>query len=253
MMLAPFFTYFGGKYRSATRYPPPLHGTIVEPFAGSAGYALRYHTRNVVLIEKSEPIAGIWSYLIRATPAEILALPLLEPGQSVDTLNVPQEARWLIGMGIGAGLASPRKTRLRDWPGAENAPMSWWGTERRARCAENVRHIRHWRVINGSYHDAPDLHATWFVDPPYEGMGKHYPCGADDIDFGHLAEWCRSRRGQVMVCEQQGAAWLPFVPFGAFKSNPKNRAGSVRSAEALWLNEFPGAGLWLPGAGSHAP
>ena len=35
--LKPFFTYYGGKYRAAPKYPEPVHGSIVEPFAGSAG------------------------------------------------------------------------------------------------------------------------------------------------------------------------------------------------------------------------
>ena len=40
-MLKPFWRYYGGKYRAAPAYPPPRLGTIVEPFAGSAGYSLR--------------------------------------------------------------------------------------------------------------------------------------------------------------------------------------------------------------------
>lgn len=43
--LKPFFTYFGGKYRIAPRYPKPQYNTIIEPFAGSAGYSLRYPER----------------------------------------------------------------------------------------------------------------------------------------------------------------------------------------------------------------
>lgn len=39
--LKPFWRYYGGKYRAAPRYPVPLHRTIVEPFAGAAGYSLR--------------------------------------------------------------------------------------------------------------------------------------------------------------------------------------------------------------------
>ena len=40
--LRPFFCYYGGKWRAAPKYPPPEHDTIVEPFAGAAGYATRY-------------------------------------------------------------------------------------------------------------------------------------------------------------------------------------------------------------------
>lgn len=47
--LRPFFSYFGGKWRDTPRLPAPKHPTIIEPFAGSAGYALRHYTRDVVL------------------------------------------------------------------------------------------------------------------------------------------------------------------------------------------------------------
>jgi len=41
MKLRPFWRYYGGKFRAAPRYPTPTHKTIVEPFAGAAGYSLR--------------------------------------------------------------------------------------------------------------------------------------------------------------------------------------------------------------------
>jgi hypothetical protein len=245
--LFPFFTYFGGKYRAATRYPPPQHGIIVEPFAGSAGYALRYPDRQVHLVDKSEPIAGIWDYLIRTPAAEIRRLPLLEPGASVDTLDVPQEARWLLGMWVNPGSAQPKKTR-GTWCHSDGyeRQFQFWGDGVRERIAQQVDAIRHWRITCGDYTEAPDVDATWFIDPPYQGMGKHYPCGADEIDFPALGAWCRTRRGQVIVCEQAGADWLPFGSFGAFKSNQAH-SGRTRTAEALWLNDYPGAALWLPG------
>jgi hypothetical protein len=245
--LKSFFPYYGGKHRSATRYPPPQHATIVEPFAGSAGYALRYADRRVRLYDKSEAIGAIWSYLIRATSGEILRLPLLDVGQSVDTLPLPQEARWLIGMWVNPGSAQPKKTQTA-WLRGDGctARFSQWGDGPRGRIAAQVDHIRHWTVETASYEAAANEIATWFVDPPYRNMGRHYPCGADDIDFAALGAWCRERRGQVLVCEQAGASWLPFRAFGAFKSN-QGHTERTRSAEALWLNDFPGAALWLPG------
>ena len=245
--LRPFFTYFGGKWRAAPKYPPPIYDTIVEPFAGSAGYSLRYPERKIILVEKSPAIAGIWRYLIGASEKDILSLPLLEPGQSTDTLDVCQEARWLIGMWVSAGSGAPKKT-LTEW--AQRDPshhkMCVWGKPVRARLASQIHTIRHWRIIEGDYSAAPDTAATWFIDPPYEGMGKHYPCGSDEIDFASLGDWCRARRGQVLVCEAQGANRLPFPDFGTFKSNNANHQGRTRSAEALWMNDWPGAALWLP-------
>lgn len=62
----PFFTFYGGKWRAAPRYPSPIYNTIVEPFAGAAGYAVRYYERDIILIEKDPEIAALWRYLIAA-------------------------------------------------------------------------------------------------------------------------------------------------------------------------------------------
>ena len=101
-----------------------------------------------------------------------------------------------------------------------------------------LRFIRHWKVIHGSYLDVEDDEATWFVDPPYQHAGKLYRRGAGDIDFEHLGRWCRSRQGQVMVCEAEGADQLPFEPFREIKANPSVTGGYV-SNEVLWTNAEP--------------
>ena len=46
-----FFSYFGGKWRAAPHYPAPTEPHIIEPFAGAAGYAMRYPERKVTLID----------------------------------------------------------------------------------------------------------------------------------------------------------------------------------------------------------
>ncbi|MFL6862652.1 MAG: hypothetical protein ACJ8DZ_06610, partial [Allosphingosinicella sp.] len=60
-------------------YPAPRYNTIIEPFAGSAGYSLRYHERTVILYEIDPVVVAVWKYLIGVTPREILAIPDLEP------------------------------------------------------------------------------------------------------------------------------------------------------------------------------
>ncbi len=222
MMLRPFFLYFGGKFRSARCYPPPIYRSLVEPFAGSAGYALRYPDREVVLVEKNTAIAGVWRYLIGASEAEIRGLPRLAPGQHVDDVRWPcPEARDLAGLWLNPGGSAPRRT-AGNWtsPGRE-FPFNGWKDAAIDRIARQQEAIRHWQILEADYSAAPDVEASWFIDPPYVGMGKHYPCGADGIDFEQLANWCRARRGQVLVCEQAGADWLPFSAFGAFKSNKR--------------------------------
>jgi hypothetical protein len=221
-----FFPYFGGKHRLAPRYPAPRHEWIIEPFAGSAGYATRYPGRRVLLIERNETVAGIWRYLTRATEREVLALPLLAPGQRVATLDAPPEARALIGFWAHPGNATPG-TKLTQWPGIRAADT--WSAVTRARIASQVPFIRHWQIRQASYETAPDVEADWFVDPPYQVKGNRYPCSAGELDFAELGLWCRARRGQVVVCENTGATWLPFRHF----TEARSVAAGV-SREALW-------------------
>lgn len=230
--LRPFWRYYGGKWRAAPRYPRPEYPTIIEPFAGAAGYSLRYPDRSVVLVEKYHVIAEIWRWLIGASESEILSVPCVD---HVDDLpaGVSQGARWLVGFCMNDAAASPCRVlsvgrkRKRDSGGM----MQGWSAPRRAMIAGQVSAIRHWRVIEGDYSAAPDTEATWFVDPPYQRAGIHYKHPSTAIDFSALGTWCRSRRGQAIVCEATGADWLPFAPFMDAKS-----WGGRRSAEAIWTN-----------------
>ena len=106
--LRPFFTYYGGKYRAASRYPKPRPGSvIVEPFAGAAGYSVRnYHpTTRVVLNDLDERVAATWMYLTRVTSEEIMRLPLYDgTWETVEDLtDLCQEQRWLIGWHLNKG------------------------------------------------------------------------------------------------------------------------------------------------------
>jgi site-specific DNA-adenine methylase len=229
--LKPFFSYYGGKWRDALKhYPDPAYETIVEPFAGSAGYALRYADRRVVLCEIDPILFGVWEYLIKVTPAEILSLPDLSPYQSVDDLGVPQEAKWLIGFWLNRATESPRKTPSR-WMRDGIRPGSFWGRRVRETIASQVDSIRHWKVHFQSYARCLTRRdATWFVDPPYQVAGTHYRFGSKSIDYGDLARWCRSRPGQVIVCENEGADWLPFKVLASIKTTRNRR----RSREVVW-------------------
>jgi hypothetical protein len=239
--LRPFWRYYGGKNRAAPLYPQPEHDTIVEPFAGAAGYSCRYPDRKVILVDKSPIIAGIWRYLIATPAAEILALPDIPEGGTVDDLpaSVCQEARWLIGFWLNTAGATPKKSaskRARDF-GMDAHNWVGWGHKPRTRIAEQVGKIRHWQAIEGEYHDAPDVDATWMVDPPYKNKaGSHYPY--QPASFAGLGEWCQTRRGLVMVCENEGADWLPFERLASIKSND-GKHGNGKSAEVIWLNRRP--------------
>jgi hypothetical protein len=230
--LRPFFGYYGGKWRDAKQYPPPRHRTIVEPFAGSAGYSLRYPDRNVILYEADPIVAGIWEYLIRVKPEEILSIPDVPMSGSVADLRVCQEAKSLVGFWLNRGVATPRP-RPSKWMRDGIRPGSFWGDRVRQTIASQVQLIRHWRVHNSSYVDSPARRAaTWFVDPPYQHSGRHYRFGPSGIDYKKLATWCRSLKGQVIVCENAGATWLPFQMLSDVKTTRTTR----RSHEVLWFD-----------------
>lgn len=233
--LRPFFSFFGGKWRSAPHYPKPIYDTIIEPFAGSAGYSVRYADRKVLLIERDPRIGLVWCYLTSVKPSEVLALPDIKPGQSVDDLHVNEEARLLIGWWLNAGNTHPCKSPS-SWMrhSKENGGALHWGPRVRARLASQVERIQHWRVVVGTdYTVAPDIKATWFIDPPYaNAAGARYRY--HDVNYRQLARWCRSRKGQVIVCENEGATWLPFEPFKVAKGmGGKGRSGVSR--EVIWL------------------
>lgn len=219
--MKPFWTYFGGKYRLAPRYPKPLHKRIVEPFAGAAGYSLRYHEHDVTLVEKDPMIAGIWRYLIAVTAKEIRQLPLLPTSGRLDDAVWPcEEAKHLAGFWITRGAAHPNRT-ASAWMRDPRYSQWSWGEMSRERIASQVDRIRHWRIIEGSFEEAPQDCATWFIDPPYIKAGTRYRYGSQKIDFGALAIWCTARDGQTIVCEQSGASWLPFKHFYEAKANQK--------------------------------
>ena len=235
--LKPFWRYYGGKWRAAPRYPKPEYGTIVEPFAGAAGYSMRHYRSDVVLVEKYHVIAEIWRYLISAKEEQVMDIPLVE---HVDHLPpwVPQGGRWLVGFAMNAATTQPCKqlSSGRKELRSKGRVFEGWSEQMRARCASQVRHVRHWRVIEGDYYAAPDVEATWFIDPPYQQAGRYYKHSSADIDYRGLAEWCRSRRGQVMVCENEGAEWLPFKTFASIKSNQMSGRGG-KSHEVLWTSD----------------
>jgi hypothetical protein len=231
--MRPFFGYYGGKWRDAPKlYPGPKHDVIVEAFAGSAGYSVRNCDRKVVLCDIDPIIAGLWAFLIRVSPSDVLRLPDLPEGAEVDDLAVCQEARWLVGFWLNRATATPRRSPS-SWMRSGVRPGSFWGERVRQTIAEQVERIRHWEVFCCSYEDCPVKgQATWLIDPPYQDAGIHYRFGSSGIDYTRLGAWSREREGQVIVSENEGASWLPFEP----AARTRTTSGG-RSREAIWLSE----------------
>jgi len=199
--------YYGSKASIIKHYPAPRYDTIIEPFAGTAQYALKYHDHNITIVDKYDVIVRIWKWLQRCSPNDVLGLPRLKCGENVDNFTWDcEEAKWLVGFIIVGAPAQPKKTASK-WktvirPNTQNYKLKM--------IAENLCKIRHWNIICGDYRDLPNTVATWFIDPPYQFGGQYYRYGNKDIDYNDLRQWCESRQGHVIVCENSKATWLPL-------------------------------------------
>ena len=229
-----FINYYGGKWRAAPMYPKPEHRTIVEPFAGGAGYSLRYADHDVVLYEKDRDLVSMWKWLIQATPADVQALPVLPEFSHVDEIDAPHGAKVMIGFGLNAGAAESCKSPSK-WVRYKPNGVESWSTRRRERVAKQVDFVSHWECHHvDDYSDIPDQDATWFIDPPYQVAGRRYRHGSDGIDFPALAEWCRIRSGQVIVCENEGADWMEWTDAKSVRGTQGTRR-SGKSSE-VWFH-----------------
>lgn len=209
MILRRFVPVYGGKRSIAAKYPVPQYNTIIEPFAGGAGYSVEHYERKVKLYDTDERVVAVWEYLIGASANDIRKIPV--DIDHVDELpsKYVEDVRWLVGWWMQpAGAGGPAKRRSK-WSEQHAGGGDNWGEKCRDRIAGQVDYIRHWTVEQRSY-DTLDVRrkATWFVDPPYMVMGHHYR--DSDIDYDWLGHWCHTLRGQAIVCENAGATWLPF-------------------------------------------
>ncbi|KKK94773.1 hypothetical protein LCGC14_2679510, partial [marine sediment metagenome] len=80
--------------------------------------------------------------------------------------------------------------------------------EKKKKIAEVVGRFNYWRVTRQSYKTIENQEATWFIDPPYVYGGKFYRY--NKIDYKQLIRFCLEREGEVIVCENSKASWLPF-------------------------------------------
>jgi len=214
------FSYYGSKSKIVDLYPPPKFGKIIEPFAGSARYSLKYWDREVLLVDKYDVITDTWNYLIQATRHDILGLPDLKSGENLNDFDLSKQEKYLIGFCINGGSASPKKT-AKDY--------NVWKDSKK-RIADDLGKIRHWKIINGNYVDLNNETATWFIDPPYQYGGEWYVKSNSKINFNDLSDWCKSRNGQIIVCENTKAKWMDFKPM-------KEMQGSMyQTTEAIWSN-----------------
>jgi hypothetical protein len=182
---------------------------------------LRHHQKTIILNDLDPTIAGIWEWLINVSKEDIQNLP-----NDINDLNdIDEPARSLIGFWFNKGSVAPASSPSA-WMRSGKWPNQFWGQNIKQRIVDQLESIRYWKISNKSYEELDNQEATWFIDPPYQKQGKHYVKG-NDINYEALAEWVGERKGQVIVCEQKGADWLPFEPFRSLKSLKSRHSSEV--------------------------
>lgn len=239
-MTGPLFKWFGSKWLSAKTLPPPIHDSIIEPFAGSAGYALR-HARHQVLVCETDPhVHALWTWIVReATEDAIRAIPVSVPeGTDIRTL----------------GLSAGQALLLKTWQRTNNVGDCWtvspwgnkpgqWTANTRARVAAEHHEVKHWRVGEldgiGTLAQPATAETTWFVDPPYQ---YNYSYRQAHPDYERLARLILAQPGQRIVCEALCAKtdarpdWLPFVDFGNRITSRRKAENHHHSRELIWAS-----------------
>ncbi len=217
------WSYYGSKSIIVDLYPSPKYDKIIEPFAGSARYSLKYFDRDILLVDKYEVIIDIWKYLQKCSPSDILGLPRFKKGDKISEFNLSEEEKLFCGMMAGVASTSPRNTVSMfsaDQNGSKNKMQ---------RIADSLYKIKHWEFECKDYNDINNEQATWFIDPPYQFGGYAYKY--NKIDFKLLSIYCQERKGQVIVCENTKADWMPF------RSLSKMRGANMKfTTEAIWTN-----------------
>jgi hypothetical protein len=237
MKISPLFKWFGSKWQSAKRYPQPKYDTIVEPFAGGAGYSLNHCDRSVVIWEDDPNVSRLWRWILNeATTALIAEIPVGIPvGTDVRTL----------GLSVGQQLL------LKHWQRTNNVGDCWtvspwgdkpgqWTANTRARVAEEIHAVKHWKFEDPfSYIDAP---CTWFIDGPYL-FNYRYRSDLPEFDFDALSslEQTITRKSQVIVCEAKCKKtgripdYLPFVESHRSVTSRRKITQSHHSSEVVYV------------------
>jgi len=220
------FSYYGSKSKVVDCYPKPKQDLIIEPFAGSARYALKWFDRKVVLNDRYKTVIEVWEYLKQVSENELMQLCRLNLTYRLSDIVAKGSIEYkFLGFLTQAGQGSPADTlsSMRD--------IDYFRTQIK-QIAKQLFKIRHWEFTNVSYDEIDNQKATWYIDPPYQFGGEHqYKFNNKTIDFKKLAEWCRNRDGQVIVCENTKADWMDFKPM-------QRMTGTAYSTtEAIWSNE----------------
>lgn len=241
------FYFYGGKRRLARFYPAPNYRVVVEPFAGSAAYSVthlfspakgRPPLDKVILVEKDKRVYDTWVKLLAMDVDDLLNYPIPSAGERTSDFLLMTSA------------CSNRIARTEEMTVTTRMPVVLKRMFKQI--AHVLPHVKgRVEIIHGDYTEAEDIEATWFIDPPYHvgsraqqrGMGYAEGCNSASIRYEELGEWCRSRRGQKIVCEQDGATWLPFKHLRLARNSIGNEATEVYWADPIEVDGTDGSDL----------
>lgn len=228
------FYYYGSKTLLARYYPEPEGNVITESFAGSAAYSI-YHLLNnnrlkAFLVEKDPRVYETWKWLLNATPKDIQNYPVPEVGEKTSDFLIMTCA-------VSNAVAKCKELKYTD----RIARVFEIQKKRLIKALSLKDRIE---VICDDFTTSPNVTGTNFIDPPYQvnsdvnkgtvfpnGNGYSKQCNSDNINYEFLSEWCKSRKGLTIVCEKNGADWLPFIPL----KNGKTSLGKLYK-EVYWVN-----------------
>src|SRR5690348_1938164 len=178
-MIKSAYSFYGGKGRIAHLYPKPTHNLIIEPFAGAAGYSFNHGEGHQVLLSDIDPVVvEMWQWLKSPEAREYVPrIPeRLDAGTRISDrfAGWPQPLIRLLQAEANQGTQGARGVHDQ----VTTMGSKCWHRVRpklelaRQRCA-------YWTILQEPYYALPDVEATWFIDPPYQGEpGKRYRCGS---------------------------------------------------------------------------
>lgn len=179
------------------------------------GYTFAHRPTEAIGVEKDSNVVALWESILQET------WDPHKPALGSKTSQLFARLLTFSEHSLTSKQLTVTSRMLRDWE---------FNVRRAKDLAVYARHAISYS--QGTYSDLGAVEATWFVDPPYQKANRRgYACGASGLDFEELAEWCKNLPGQVIVCEQEGADWLPFRPLYDLKSH----RGSV-TREVIWTN-----------------
>tara|TARA_R110000772_G_scaffold249530_2_gene363869 strand:+ start:41063 stop:41746 length:684 start_codon:yes stop_codon:yes gene_type:complete len=214
------FYYYGAKNLLSRYYPSPCYDTIIEPFAGSAAYScynmMRNGNLNSIICDKNEDVANAWDFILNCSENDIVNYP------------TPKIGDYAYDFLIKTCSASNASSKCKKMKYTDRLDRVFQIQKRRIIKFFPIRNRI--KFILGDYRAIENTQATWFIDPPYQilnkngsvfqnGDGYSKTCNSTSLDFKELSSYCENRLGQIIVCEKEGADWLPFQKFRKNKTS----------------------------------